>query len=396
MDYRRIFRLNKKQFDYKIDREGHTIYNYSKDKDEKVFFSKTSSNKPSQDKLTIYFDANASIDKGDVLRFRDEYYIALNENYPENDVWRSSLLIKCNTVWNLFGEVVPFVSCDLSSPNPSNGMVSGVLNFYTKDIPLLHTHIGIGDKFYDFGGCYDLVNKFYIDGLAYLYFKRDVHNQNVDYFIQDAHNSAYIVDKTRAKFYLGSSTSGYYLPTADIKYTSSDEDIAVIEDGVIIPKQNGNVVITATTDYVFDYGEKIGNPKQYTESFEFVVNMGGEDLDGYTLEVTKDGNGWTFNSGNMTYVDYVVKKDGEIITMDEVPTATFTVTVINNGVVSGTADASQHITVYDEKNQERNDRFYFSLANDDVTQKLGGDILRITLTFSNGLSGYVDSEIHIW
>ena len=226
MDYRNILRFNKKQFEYACAKNGHEMYNVSKDSIEKVLFQKTLNNR-TQEKVNIFYSKDSEIERGDILEFKDESYIVINMNYPENDAWGNSTLIKCNTVWNLFGEEVPMVASDLNSPNPRHGSfgssVNGVINFYTKDIPLLHSKVSINDYFYDFGGCYKLVNKFFIDGLAYLYFKRDTHNSNAEYSIKNL-NSTKISKPVEALYYLSyeNKDNRYYLPTAEITYTSSD------------------------------------------------------------------------------------------------------------------------------------------------------------------------------
>lgn len=311
MNYSRLVKLNKRQFDKQCNIEGQDIYNYSKSTSEKVIFGRTNNSKSTQDKITIYYSADSSVEKGDILRYKNNYYIVQNQNCPENDAWHVSLLIKCNTVWNLFGEVVPLVSTDLSSANPSNGTVptvGGTINLYTKDIDLIHKKIGINDTFMDFGGCYRLINKFFIDGFAFLYFQRETFVSSLDFSIKCANKSLNISSPTQTKFYLVSTDSNdtnYYLPTASFTYASSNESVAKVnEDGIILPFKDGEFDVIARCKYTFDYGDIITskNTKTYTYTMPFGVNVnpGNSGGSGSTEEEPDDSENQGGNTGGST------------------------------------------------------------------------------------------------
>ena len=279
MNYNRLVKLNKRQFNRQCNLEGQYIYNHSKNASEKVIFRKTSNSKTAQEKTLIYYNADSYIAKGDIILYKNDYYIIQNINLPENEAWKTSLIVRCNTVWNLFGEKVPMVASDLSSPHPNNGTiptVGGAVSFYTKDMPVLHNRIGLNDVFYDFGGCYKLINKFFIDGLAFLYFERDTHTE-IEFSIKCDNKNLNVLTGLQGKFYLHCNNNGvnYYLPTAKFTYKSSNEEVATVdENGLITAMKDGNFNIIVNSTYTFDYGNVItaNNTKQYQYIQPFAVN----------------------------------------------------------------------------------------------------------------------------
>ena len=65
--------MNKRQFEKTMKLEGQTVLNFNKDKEETVFFSKAKNSKSSQDKLSIFYKADCSITKGDIIKYKDIY-----------------------------------------------------------------------------------------------------------------------------------------------------------------------------------------------------------------------------------------------------------------------------------------------------------------------------------
>lgn len=422
MNYNKLVKLNKRQFDKQCNIEGQNIYNFSKDTNEKVIFSRTTDSKTTQDKTTIYFSSDGSIEKGDILIYRDKYYIVQNVNCPENEAWHISLLIKCNTVWSLFGETVPMVSSELSSASPKYGTVprvNGVVSFYTKDIPMLHKKISINDVFMDFGGCYKLVNKFFIDGIAFLYFERDTY-ADLSYVIKCANNNLNIKTCTKAKFYMYCNNNGvnYYLPTAEFSYSSSDEGVATIDaDGNIEPISDGNFNINVRCTYTFDYGDAITskNTKTYEYTQPFAVNGtpeetpggdGGGDNPGGSdepdnpdvpvlpsgdkyLELTSTTNKKTVQLGYLRKINCAFYVDDVLTTLSEMPTLSFPV-VNSSGIIVG--DAKNYIA---EDSRTTNSLFYITLEDNNTTESwlISGYYLRVTATLSDGTTGYIDLEI---
>lgn len=390
MNYSKLVKLNKRQFERQCKIEGQDIYNHTKGSSEKVIFVKTTNSRTSQDKTEIYFKAGSSIEKGDILKFKNSYYIVLNVNYPENEAWQSSLLIKCNTVWNLFGEDIPLVSSDLSSVNPSNGTVptvGGTINLYTRDVELLHTKIGLNDVFYDFGGCYKLINKFFIDGIAFLYFQRETHADH-GFAIKCANNNTNITKNTKAKFYLHALENGvnYYLPTAKIEYTSSNENVARVEDGIIKPLTTGSFNVTANCTYTFDYGDIVTDKNtvsfKYTQAFN-ITEISEDALNDKYLRLISTSGINTIILGYLRKLECVLFEND--IKQESVPEmATLTYSIVNsNG--SFVADAEPYITLGDKTN---NDMFYITLGNG--ASLYLGNHLRVTATLSDGTSGHID------
>ena len=278
MNYNFLQSINRKQFEKTMKLEGQTVFNVNKNVEETIFFSKTKNGKTSQDRLSIYCNAECSIKKGDILKFKDRYYIVLNENYYENDIWRHSILVKCNSIWTLFGQTVPLVASDLGSTSPSNGTflstISGTFNLYTSDMQILHEKINIDDSFFDFGGVYKLVNKFFIDGMAYLYFQRGLLSPTEPSINRDGNSIAFKLSdgSTALIYYVGDKETKFYLPGAKLNYSVSDESVATIdENGVLTFIAAGKVSVTVTSTVTLENG---GEYKVYniskTEEFTIV------------------------------------------------------------------------------------------------------------------------------
>lgn len=388
MNYRNILNFNKRQFEYACDKHGLDIYNVSKDITECVLFQKTNNSRTSQDKASIFYSVEGSIEKGDILKFNGIYYIVLNVNYPENEAWRNSTLMKCNTVWNLFGETVPMVASDLSSTNPSNGSfatyVNGIVNFYTKDIPLLHKKLSINDYFYDFGGCYKLVNKFFIDGIAYLYFQRDKHSDSINYTIKNANEVTTITEPTAARFYLSyeGTDYNYYLPTAQITYTSSNESIAIVNNGNIIPISGGTVTITAICDYVFDYGNATTDAKIYTLTQDFTIDVKEPEP---KETVTLDKNTISLNEGETDILVATVTPEGTTVTWS---TSNNAVATVDKGLVTAITSGEAIITVSTEAGTSASCTVYVTTLDEyTVTLSTGTGYTITALTNTTVVSG---------
>lgn len=331
MNFRRVMQLNKRQFEIVLNREGQIVYNMNANKEEKVFFRKMANSSTAQDKISIYYASNSSINKGDIIKFNKFYYLVMNQNYPENEAYRNSYCVKCNTVWDLFGNKVPLTTTELSSPNPTGSFakqVNGTLSFMTTETEMWHNQIGVDDCFHDFGGCYKLINKFFLEGICYLYFERDLSNQTLSYSLFDGDQDTTNIPLDtlyQTKWYLGTeiadSGAQTFLPVAKLTYKSSDETIATVdEDGIIIPKQEGTVTITVACNYMLENGAK--NNTEYsintTKTFTIVkeqVPVEPEEPT-YAMELTKSNTKITIGYKN-TIMAHITNPDGEEIATTE-------------------------------------------------------------------------------
>lgn len=310
--------MNKRQFDRTMKLEGQTVYNVNKNTEEKVFFAKTRNSKSSQDKLSIFYSADCSIKKGDIIKYNNFYHVVINENYYENDVWRNSILVRCNSVWNLHGKTVPLVASDLGSSSPSNGnflsTVGGTFNLYTSDIQLLHDKINIGDSFFDFGGVYKLVNKFFIDGLAYLYFQRGILSLTEPTINRIGNEIGFDIARgsKQLKYYVGYNTGlasqeVFYVPGAKINYSVDNENVATIdENGLLTFKSTGDVTVYLSCTVALENG---GEYKVYNISREDKYTIAETDIDGGGDDSGDNGEGGDDNPSNPSGVTWSVAQD---------------------------------------------------------------------------------------
>lgn len=403
MNYYKLVQLNKRQFERQCNIEGQEVLNFSKDITEKVIFGKTSNSRTSQDKAMIYYRVDGSIEKGDIIYYGDYYYVVINENYHENEAWRKSAMVKCNTIWNIFGQKVPLVASDLSSPNPTNGSfsstINGTINFYTKDIPILHEKIGVNDIFYDFGGCYKLVNKFFVDGLAYLYFERTTADAAVSLEMTYTGNLQYEISEKKIPlyFFVGYiGTSGnHYVPTAKIRYTVDNQEIAIIdENGYLIPLSEGTIKVNASATGYIENGGTLDSDDYFSVSLEKSITIVSGSGSSNFLEITLTSAGTAKEIGIGSKKPlYVLEYDGnqEEVELTQRPTCTFQFIDSSGNIL---ADANQYVTDISDSSIPVYE-LYFKLSDDTAVEDYVDNYLRVNVTTENGTTGYIDLKI-VW
>lgn len=407
MNYNRIIRSNEKQFAASLKREGQTILNYNKNIEELVLFNKIKNSRSAQDKLSIYYSVSTSIKKGDVLFFKGEYYIVLNENYPENEVWRNSTLMKCNTTWNLFGKVVPLVASELSSPSPNSGSagiavnsIGGAVNFYTSDIELLHTNVGLNDVFYDFGGTYKLINKFFVDGLAYIYLQRDrtisatmfemYYTGNYQYKIS---NGSVPLLFTVGKYATSAAESNYYVPTAKIKYSVNNPEIATVdENGIMAMHQTGEITITATSTGYIENGAAVDSSDHYNLSKTVTIRI-VEELSNF-LELSAGNTNFYIRSTNGKFID-VYEFDGNLDEVEITERPTYSCQFIDETTGEVMEDDANDYIIDRWKDTAPISQLRIGMEENATTMKYLGHKLRIDVTTSSGATGFIVLTIYL-
>lgn len=397
MDFDRITNTNKRTFNASLIREGRTILNYWKNSTEKVLFFRTNNSRTSQDKEVIFYSPESSIAKGDVLYFNNYYYIVLNENYHENDVWRNSVLIKCNSIWQLYGKKIPLVASDLSSTAPTNGTylstVGGAISFYTKDVDLLHSSIGLDDVFYDFGGAYKLVNKFFVDGLAYLYFERTDSTTASNLQMYYGSETSYKLKDSYADliFYVGYTATSvkHLLPCADITYTSSDTSIATIDSsGKLTFIKEGTVTITASSTGRIENGSAVTDANTYNVSTTATITIKGEVN---TLTITNTGTK-NIQAGGQSKKLTLTETDtsGNNVEFTARPSVTYQFLSADGSTVT-LADASEYITDAWTSGLTKN-IILIKLKDTTPTANMN-NLLRLSITTATGATGTYDFTV---
>lgn len=254
-----IKQLNERQFARALSREGKTIVEFPSGKEYQVFFSKSRSN-DMQEKIKISYTQDCELQKGSIIRYKDNYYILINKNNVESDVFCSSTGVKCNDIWNINGEIIPVVCGNLSSYNPRVGTeftdgesTIGNITIYTSSNTKAKDIVP-GDINFCCEDHYHIVNRFLIDGLLYLYMQREtlIGEDELQYVDQ-----IYTFDCGKdIQLHIGrimkneeGKIIGRYLQNSEYTYTSSNEEVATVTNtGLLSTHDYGVTTITVKTD----------------------------------------------------------------------------------------------------------------------------------------------------
>ena len=230
MNLRNIEKLNKRQFDLTMKREGQTITDFYTGEIIPVFFRTMKHSDSSNLKVRIYYDYNANIHRGTLFRYGGDIFLVVNQNGIESNVFYTSVAVRCSQNIPCDGETIPFVVSEIKNVMPIIGnitsRINGAISVYTGDTQAVRS-IGIDDAFVIFGGTYKVVNTFYNDGLAYIFFARELTEETYSlgyeglYQLDLADISTYQLD---FRAYQGSAT----VPDAELTYESSDTAVATV------------------------------------------------------------------------------------------------------------------------------------------------------------------------
>lgn len=250
------------QFNDAMSREGKTITS-STGKPYKCFFRKNSDKNQTNNRVTIYYWATEDIAQGQMIKYNNNYYIVLNRETVENDVYKKSDLLQVNTEIYTIAKAsnsegyelyIKAYAQDITSVgltgNSKISVVGGNLELITED-NTDSRNLSIGSTFTALGGSWKIVNLYYKSGLCYIYVERYTPTATTPtYALSITANDTYNVDET-GMFTATATVSDNAVTTTilnpTITWTSSDENIATItNDGMITAIAEGTVTITAT------------------------------------------------------------------------------------------------------------------------------------------------------
>lgn len=275
MNYRQIV---SHQLEEAMKRESHSVLNYSTGKLSEVIFRKFASGKGTQERRKIYYRHDGSIMKSDILKYDNDYYLVINQDSKESEIYYGSVINKCNELWNISGCDLPMIVGDLDSATPRNGQmtvsVSGIIILYTKDIPDLHSKMILDTELYTNGGIYKIVNTYYVNGLAYLYLSREKMDTSITFdLINDSTNFTYKSgQEINQGWYVKSTTNTIYIPEAKLTFASSDPSVGYVNsNGKIVMVKAGTFDLTVTANYVIE-NSGVSISKTLTKTQTYTVN----------------------------------------------------------------------------------------------------------------------------
>lgn len=296
--------------------------------DFKVVFRKNNDGLEDRDTSIIYYQIDAPVGVGTLLKYKGNYYIALNKETAENDVYYKSAVQQTDGILNLNTGTVTGLRINCLKTTSISSASDGTMILLSGDLELIlednsdSKRLTIGGTFNEYGGTYKIKNIMSKNGICHLYCERTADEQpTINYrLVLGAYNKAYQipsspesgigVTKLETTAYMNDQI--VFNPT--IEWLSSNNDVATIaQDGTVTFIKAGIVKFTArwtehdvevTTDEItVTESEPEVNPwtlsitsrysKMYTNKdivFTFVTKNDGvkEHLDGLQYEITSD------------------------------------------------------------------------------------------------------------
>ena len=256
MNYSNIKNFNQRQFNATMKRECITVSDYyDRTKTYNVFFRRSRRGSNSNGKVRIYFSQDTPIDIGTTFVLKDKPYVVTSRDGDESDIFYTSIAIKCDTSFTVFSNAenryvsIPFVTLSdkfTLSSNSTISMVSGAVVIYTGD-NLYSREVELNESYYNYGGYYKVRNRFFNNGLAYVYMTREAMPADRYTLSYNGVTSFDMKDTTTYQLSYTAIKNDVPVDSPTLTYVSSDDTIATVDsNGLMTLLKEGNVTITAT------------------------------------------------------------------------------------------------------------------------------------------------------
>lgn len=237
------------QFQDTLNREGKIMTSYSDNTFYTVLFRKNSDKNSMNNKLEIYYSVTENISQGQLLKYNNKIYIAINQETTENNVYYKSDLLQTNAsifvLSNGIETQIPIFTYDvqnyLAQSNSTISVVSGNVEMITTDNSISRA-LAINNTFDAIGGTWEIQNLIYKNGLAYIYVNRTA-NSAKTYTLSINANDSYGINTT-SQLTTTAKYSDTIITNATIQWASSDTSKATIDD-------NGNASFLASGSVTF-------------------------------------------------------------------------------------------------------------------------------------------------
>ena len=318
----------KRSFARTLQREGKTMTAVTQAQDFMVVFRKNNDGLEDRDTSIIYYAKNAPVEIGTLLQYKGNYYIVLNKETAENDIYYKSAIRQTDGILNLNIGTVTGLRVICMKTTSISSASDGTMILLSGDLELIlednsdSKRLTIGGTFNEYGGTYKIKNIMSKNGICHLYCERTADEQpTVNYrLVLSDYNKAYQIGSSTDSGLVVTKleTTGYMndqiVPNPTIEWKSSNNDVATIaHDGTVTFVKAGTVKFTArwvehdvevtTDDITVTESEPEVNPwtlsitsrysKMYTNKdmvFTFVTKNDGvkEHLDGLQYEIISD------------------------------------------------------------------------------------------------------------
>lgn len=333
MNYSNIKNYNQRQFDATMKRECITVSDYyDSTKTYDVFFRRSRRGNNPQGKVRIYFSQDTPIDIGTTFVLKDKPYVVTSRDGDESDVFYTSMAVKCDTSFTVHisgkGYVsVPFVTLSdkfTLASSSSFSMVSGSVVVYTGD-NLYSREVEVNEKYYNYGGYYKVGNRFFNNGLAYVYMTREAMPTDRYTLSYTGVTSLDMADATTYQLSYTAIKNDVVVDSPALSYVSSDDAIATVDDtGLLTLLATGSVTITATwTD---------GN--NTTCATTIAISNGGVEPTPTTGTLTLSGNSSLKVGLNKTYTATYTDANGNNVSSNYTSVWTITDATFDTSVLT--------------------------------------------------------------
>lgn len=242
-------------FEETMRRERHTATNFNTGEEFECFFRRNNDNLNEHDTMIMFYRIDAPVKAGTLISFAGYNYIALNRETVENNVYYKSSIVRTNGVANTHSLSVvglPFYSSTINNATATNGtnlsIIDGNAEVLTEDCAASRA-LSINDMFNEWGRTWKITNLFYIDGICHIVMEVNGNIEPTYRYkvvlspLMSLHVNEGDTDTLKATAYI----NDYEVTNAEIEFSSSDDEVATIDDsGNIEYIAEGKVSFTAT------------------------------------------------------------------------------------------------------------------------------------------------------
>lgn len=289
-----------------MQRESKTMTAVTQAQDFKVVFRRNNDGLEERDTSIIYYQIDAPMSTGTLLKYKGRYYIVLNKETAENDVYYKSTIQQTDGTINLNSGTVTGIPCcctKMASMASSNDgtmiLLTGNLELLVED-NLASKRISISDTFNEYGGTYKIDNILRRNGICHLFCERTADGKpTVNYrLVLGAYEKAYQIPSS-AKLETTAYINDQIVDNPTIEWISSDNNVATIaQDGTVTFIKIGIVKFTARwTEHDVE-----------VTTDEITVTESEPEVNPWTLSITSRYNKMFINK-DMVFT-FVTKNDG--------------------------------------------------------------------------------------
>ena len=325
MDNQRLTALTLRKLNTLLDKEGKDTVNVITGKHQTILFRRGKSTAENEE-IRIYYHNNDFISKGHIISYHNENYLVTNFCDTESDSHLASTCILCNQIWHLSGLTIPVLMDELTQPAPTVGTsitaVDGMMRVRTSDIDYFHDEFPINTHINVAGGLYTLVNKFFNNGVTYLYFQREKNDWTLTTKLLCPTDATYPPETTEIILtpYVVQTDDIHtvYVPCAVFGFETSDPEIAVCDGDTAHILKNGAVDVTVIATGRIESGENTTN-FVLTKTCPLMVDI----IPNLTMTLSVNANKIIVNGSNKTIYANFTDDTGKDITDNTIASMTY-------------------------------------------------------------------------